>query len=143
MSAAIEINLPSHRWPFWETSTRVLVVDDQKEMRDHLCEMLTNAGCEAISVGTGEEAVKVCRRERISVVVLDIFMPEKDGFETIMDIRRSFPEAKLIAITGRVERRGIDVLSWARKLGAHATLTKPFTPDELLSTIARTVGLSV
>lgn len=142
MSTAIHTNRTQHYWRFAETSTRVLVVDDQKEMREYLCDILTKAGCEAVCVAGGEEAVKVCRRERISVIVVDIFMPDKDGIETIMDIRRCSPEAKLIAMTGRVKRRGIDVLNWARKLGAHAVLTKPFTQDELLSAVASVVGVT-
>lgn len=116
------------------------MVDDEKEMRDYLCEVVTRARCEAVCVAGGEEALKVCRREGISVIIVDIFMPDKDGFETLMEIRRSFPQAKLIAMTGRVQRMGMDVLMWAQKLGAHAALAKPFTPDELLSAIARVVG---
>ena len=118
------------------SSICILVVDDQKEMRDYICELLCGAGYNATGVGGGDEAVALFRRERISLVLMDIFMPEKDGFETIMEMRLSFPATKVLAISGRTEHRGIDVLKWAQKLGAQRSLRKPFTPQELLDAVA-------
>jgi CheY-like chemotaxis protein len=122
--------------PFATGSIRVLVVDDDEGTRDYLCELLGQAGCEVTAVASGEEAIQKYRCERYSVAIIDIFMPGKDGFDTIMDIRRSFPQARLIAISGRVEHQGLDVISWAGKIGAQRVLKKPFTPDELLYAMA-------
>ena len=122
--------------PFGTGSIRVLVVDDESGARDYLCDLLGQAGCDTTAVASGEEAIQRYRCERYSIVIVDIFMPGKDGFETIMEIRRSFPQARLIAITGRVEHDGMDVLGWAKKIGAQRTLLKPFTPDELLYAMA-------
>ena len=69
------------------------------------------------------------------MVLLDIFMPEKDGFETLMDIRRACPDAKIIAMSGHSEYRGINVASWAKKLGAQASVHKPFTVNELAAAV--------
>lgn len=122
--------------PFSKASIRVLIVDDDDNTRKYLCELLAEAGCEPTAVATGEEAIQRYRCERYSIVIVDIFMPGKNGFETIMDIRRSFPQARLIAISGRAEHQGLDVLNWAKKIGASRALHKPFTPDELLYAIA-------
>ena len=124
------------RKPFGTGSIRVLIVDDEEGTRNYLCDLLSEAGCETTSVASGEEAIQRYRCERYSIVIIDIFMPGKDGFETIMEIRRSFPQARLIAITGRAEHDGLDVLGWAKKIGAQRTLQKPFTPDELLYAMA-------
>ena len=132
---ANEVKLKQSR-PFGAGSIRVLVVDDEEGTRDLLCEVLADSGCETTAVASGEEAIQRYRCERYSIVIIDIFMPGKDGFETIMEIRRSFPQARVIAITGRVEHDGLDVLSWAQKIGAQRTLQKPFTPDELLYAMA-------
>jgi CheY-like chemotaxis protein len=122
--------------PFGTGSIRVLVVDDEDGTREFLCELLAQAGCETTAVASGEEAIQRYRCERYSIVIIDIFMPGKDGFETIMEIRRSFPQARLIAISGRAEHEGMDVLSWAKKIGAQRALQKPFTADELLYAMA-------
>ena len=121
---------------FGTGSIRVLIVDDEEATRNYLCELLNASGCGTTSVASGEEAIQRYRCERYSIVIVDIFMPGKDGFETIMEIRRSFPQARLIAITGRAEHDGLDVLGWASKIGAQRTLHKPFTPDELLYAMA-------
>ena len=131
-----DVNTPQSAKPFGTGSIRVLVVDDEEGARDYLRELLTEAGCDTTTVASGEEAIQRYRCERYSVVIVDIFMPGKDGFETIMEIRRSFPQARLIAITGRAEHDGLDVLGWAKKIGAQKTLHKPFTPDELLYAMA-------
>jgi len=135
MNATV-VNSRDSEKPFGQGSIRVLVVDDDQGTRDYLCELLAEAGCEVTAVETGEEAIQRYRCERYSLVLMDIFMPGKDGFETIMDIRRSFPQARVIAISGRAEHQGVDVMSWAKKIGAQHVLRKPFTPDELLYAMA-------
>ena len=116
-------------------AVRILVVDDDDGMREYLCEALARQGFEAIPASSGEEAVRIYRCERVSMVLLDIFMPEKDGFETLMDIRRACPDAKIIAMSGHSEYRGINVASWAKKLGAQASVHKPFTVNELAAAV--------
>ena len=116
-------------------AVRILVVDDDECMRDYLREALTGQGFETLQASSGEEAVRIYRRERVSIVLLDIFMPEKDGFETLMDIRRYCPDAKIIAMSGHAEYRGINVLNWAQKLGAQACVLKPFTLDQLAAAV--------
>jgi len=118
----------------------ILIVDDDEETRKVLHESLTRAGFSPFAVASGEEAVRVCRAQRIDVVLLDIWMPEKDGLETVMEIRRGAPEAKAIAMSGGGKLGSMHPLTFAARLGAKRTLTKPFTHQELLSAISETSG---
>src|SRR5437879_2953344 len=118
----------------------VLIVDDDAETRTVLQAVLLKAGLSVFVVATGEEAVRLCRSQRIDVVLLDIWMPEKDGLETLMDIRRGAPDAKIIAMSGGGKLGSMHPLAFASRLGAKRTLTKPFTQQELLSAVSDTFG---
>ena len=72
----------------------VLIVDDDEETRKVLQASLAKSDFSAFAAASGEEAVRVCRAQRIDVVLLDIWMPEKDGLETLMDIRRGAPDVR-------------------------------------------------
>jgi len=115
---------------------RILVVDDDHETRVVLEEILHRAGF-AVSVAMGgSEAVRCWRTERIDLAIVDVWMPEKDGLETIMEIRRISPNAKIIAISGERTAGPMDPLALASRLGARQTLQKPFTGEELLYAIS-------
>ena len=75
------------------------------------------------------------RSEKPDLVVTDIIMPEKEGIETIRDIRGEVPDAKIIAISGGGRIGNTDFLQIARKMGAIDALPKPFDPDDLLGRI--------
>ena len=118
----------------------VLIVDDDEETRTVLQAVLRKAGFMAYVVGTGEEAVRLCRSQRIDVVLLDIWMPEKDGLETLMDIRRGAPEAKIVAMSGGGKLGSMHPLAFASRLGAKRTLTKPFTHEQLVAAVSDTLA---
>lgn len=113
----------------------VLVIDDDEETRRLLRTVLISAGYFAHAAPTGEEGVRLFRAERIDLAIVDIWMPEKDGLETIMELRRMVRNARIIAMTGTVKAEGINPLSWAMRLGAVDQLQKPFSSDELLSAV--------
>jgi len=113
----------------------VLVVDDDEETRKTLAQALENAGFSVLLARNGTDALQLFRWNRIHVVVLDIWMPDKDGVETLMEMKRFCPEADVIAISGGGKRGIMSPLAWAARLGARATLAKPFTNDELLAAI--------
>jgi DNA-binding NarL/FixJ family response regulator len=69
------------------------------------------------------------------VVITDIFMPEMEGIETIHDLRREFPEARIIAMSGRDPRMKFDVFEVAREVGAARTFKKPFRFEELMAAV--------
>lgn len=115
---------------------RVLVIDDDDDLRQMLCEVLTRAGHEAIGAANGWVGVARYRESRADVVITDIFMPECDGLETIREIRREFPCVRIIATSGGGRRSNFDYLPTALALGAWRTMNKPFSPAELLATVA-------
>src|SRR5438270_1897391 len=118
----------------------VLIVDDDEETRKVLQASLAKSDFSAFAVASGEEAVRLCRAQRIDLVLLDIWMPEKDGLETLMEIRRGAPDAKIIAMSGGGKLGSMHPLTFAWKLGAKCTLSKPFTQEQLVAAISETLG---
>jgi YesN/AraC family two-component response regulator len=84
----------------------------------------------------GTEALRLCAAEPPEVVLTDLIMPEKEGLETIAEIRRQFPELKVIAMSGGGRGQADDYLRIARRLGAVQTLSKPFSTSEMAAAIA-------
>lgn len=116
---------------------RVLIIDDESEIRSLLTRTLTQAGYEVVAVASGNEGTRACRQQTFDIVVVDMVLPEKDGLETMMEIRRSSPNARFIAMSGAPRAKIMDPLSLALKLGAVASISKPFTPDEFLGSVAQ------
>ena len=75
--------------------------------------------------------------EAADLVITDMIMPEQEGFQTIIQIRRDYPEMKIIAISGGLRQGNHDVLAMAASLGANEVIAKPFEPDELLERLRR------
>ena len=110
----------------------VLVVEDEKLVRRTLNKMLRAGGHDVAEVEDGQRALSYLGRHPVEVVVTDIIMPGKDGLETIAEIRRRFPNAKIIAISGGGRPSGTGALNAAKALGADRILAKPFRQDEIL-----------
>lgn len=114
----------------------ILVVDDHPIMREVVCEILEDAGHEVRFAGDGREALRQLSSAEFDLLVTDIVMPEMDGIELIGEVRRRYPQTRIIAMSGGAERFPIkDVLTIARRVGAGAALDKPFSPHQLLETI--------
>ncbi len=120
---------------------RILVIDDEEQLRVVFRESLERVGYQVMDASNGKLGLKLCQEEQFDLVITDILMPEKDGIETIGEIRRYFPETKIIAISGGGQRLNAkDVLHTAGILGAHCTLRKPFDFEELLSAVSDALG---
>ncbi len=114
----------------------VLIVDDEDQIRKLLRTTLERAGYEVIEGSTGKDALQQYRTHQVDLVIMDILMPDKDGLESILELRQEFPDAKVIAITGVNDKIGIlNFLEVARMLGAKRTLRKPFELDELVKAV--------
>ena len=113
---------------------RILVIDDDADMRALLEQTLKSAGHEVALAADGRKGVEQYRTKPADLVITDIFMPNQEGLETIMELRRSFPEVAIVAMSGRVPGT---MLSIAQKLGAVEVLQKPFVAEELLLAVAR------
>ncbi len=123
--------------------SRILIADDDDELRQLLQSVLTVAGHEVRQTRDGLEALAILQAEPMDVAILDIYMPVMDGIETIIAARRRFPKVKLIAITGNAPKTGGSILSMAEKLGAHLILAKPFTVEQILEAVARLTNGSI
>jgi len=104
---------------------RVLLIDDEDQFRMLLRRFLENSGYEVVEAADGEEGLKLFLEKPADLVISDILMPEKDGIETVLEIKRRFPNAKIIVVSGG-GWYGTDLdFDMAEKLGA-LTLKKPF-----------------
>ena len=119
---------------------RVLIIDDDDQVRKLMSMMLEREGYQVDQLNDGLNAYRQYRANPYDVVITDIIMPEKEGLETIMEIRRDFPECKVIAISGGGRISPADCLSMAKRLGAAYTFSKPFERAELLDAVRRLVG---
>ena len=114
---------------------RVLVIDDEEQVRTLIREVLEGAGHEVMEAGNGREAMKLYEANPTNVVITDLVMPEQDGLEIIRELRRRFPAVKIIAVSGAQQKLNLDLLYVAEKLGALHTLEKPFEIRKLVALV--------
>jgi len=119
---------------------RILIVEDDDELRTVLRQFLEQEGYGVVEAADGRAAMEMQRQTGADLVITDIVMPEMDGIETIMALRRGFPSVKIIAISGgeRVGPRAF--LNLAKVLGAHRTLHKPFVFEDMLEAVEELLG---
>lgn len=113
----------------------ILVVDDDASVRDVISEILRADGHTVTEAVNGHDALAQLNRQPFDLVITDLIMPEKEGLETIAEIRRRDTEVPIVAISGGGRIGPGDYLETSRFIGANATLAKPFARQELLTTI--------
>src|SRR5512137_586973 len=109
---------------------RILVIDDDPDTREMLAQTLKPAGYEVILAADGREGVQRYRTSPADLVITDLYMPNQDGSETIRELRSSFPEIAIIAMSGRPDSGAM--LAIAQNVAAVGILPKPFGADELI-----------
>jgi DNA-binding response OmpR family regulator len=114
---------------------RIILIDDDELFRNSMRRVLERAHHEVTLAANGTEGVRLHREQPADVIVTDILMPEKEGIETIMELRRGDPELKIIAMSGAPGLERSTYLRAAGLLGAARTLAKPFAPQELLDAV--------
>lgn len=116
-------------------ASRILVVDDERTNREILARLLQRNGYQTESVGSAEAALERLKEQSFDVVLLDVVMPEMDGFECLRRIRRSLSVSELpvIMITAEADR---DRIIAAFRDGANDYVTKPIDRDVTLARIA-------
>ncbi|MEW5724979.1 MAG: response regulator [Thermodesulfobacteriota bacterium] len=119
---------------------RILVVDDDGLFRSLMRELLELEGHEVTEAGDGREALALCQDQPFDLFITDILMPERDGLETIKELRRRRPEAKIIAVSGGGLLAPEGYLAVAARLGAQWGLVKPFANEELVEAVRALVS---
>jgi CheY-like chemotaxis protein len=117
---------------------RILLVEDDEAVRDILKKALVSSGHEVEEAENGNVALAAYRRQPCDLVITDLVMPEKDGLETILELRRMNPAVKIVAMSGggRTLGPGQFYLESAQLFGAYRVLAKPFTAAAFLHSVS-------
>lgn len=115
--------------------SKILVVDDEKQVRDMLRMVLERAGYEVFEAPDGAKALRVFQERPADLVIVDIVMPEREGFETIRELKLINPGVRLIAISGGGRVDPAIYLKCAAQIGAQHTFAKPIDHGRLLEAI--------
>ena len=114
---------------------RILIIDDEKYILDYLEDLLEDEGFEIITAANGKEAIELYKKMAFDVVITDLLMPEKDGEETIIELRKIDPEVKIIVITGGGNISAEDHIQLIESLNVDHAFLKPLNQDKLLSVV--------
>ncbi|MEQ8334658.1 response regulator [Nisaea sp.] len=113
----------------------ILVVDDDKSLRDLLSAVLRDRGYEVEIAKEGDEALKILAHTRFDIVISDIIMPGKEGIETIREIRDVYPDIQVIAMSTGGSLGNVQILEYARMIGAHEAVRKPIKLPDLIAVV--------
>jgi len=113
--------------------SKFLLVEDNEELLEVQAAYLEAHGHEVRLARHGREALRVLHRETVDIIVTDVIMPEMDGFETIMEVRRLRPQLPIIVVSGGGRVGATDYLNMAKSMGANAAMIKPVAPAALLA----------
>jgi DNA-binding response OmpR family regulator len=115
------------------TGPLVCVIDDDEQVRATLAEILRRSGYTVVLASDGDVGLEVVAQTSPAIVITDIVMPNREGIETIRELRRRSPEIRILAISGGGSKSSsTDFLELAYALGADDVLAKPFRMAELL-----------
>ena len=119
---------------------RVLVIEDNEDFRKLTLAWFRKYGIEGEGAANGAQGLALQRARPADVIITDIFMPEMEGIEMIVELRREFPEAKIIAMSGHYPVMNFDVFTVAREVGAAKTFNKPFKFEDLIAAVHELAG---
>lgn len=119
---------------------RILVVDDDAEIRDTLKKFLGRVGYDVEVAGDGKIANQRLAEGDFDLMITDIVMPNQDGVENIMQARKNHPDMRVIAMSGGGYVQTKTYLKVAESLGADAVFQKPFRSQEMLAKIRELIG---
>ncbi len=117
------------------SNLRILILDDEKLVRDELEEFLIDPNFSVFKAGSPSEAFDIMDKNDIHIAIIDINLPEMSGLEVLEKVKHDFPEIEVIMISGYSE---MDSVIHAMRLGASDFFTKPFRLSDVESAIERT-----
>jgi CheY-like chemotaxis protein len=101
--------------------------------------MLERDGYEVAEAPDGTQGIKAYRQKPADLIITDLIMPNKDGIGMIIELKKEFPDVKIIAMSGGGLNKPEGYLEGAKKLGAECTLTKPIEREEMLRAVKNTL----
>lgn len=120
--------------PDW-AAVKILIIEDDALLRRGLANVVGRLGCGVLEAANGIEGMKCFMQHKPDVIITDILMPEKEGLETIREMRKENPAVRIIAISAGSPMYKMQFLDLAEKFGASYTFNKPVNPDELISAV--------
>ncbi len=114
---------------------KLLVIDDEKGLRQMYRELFEERGYEVVTAEDGNKGIELFGSEQPAVVILDIIMPEKEGVETMMELKKLDPNVKVIAVSGGGQIKAQEYLKVMQHFGAEFTFQKPVSTTELLGAV--------
>jgi CheY-like chemotaxis protein len=120
-----------------KTSRDILIVDDDPAVHKLFSRLLTRGGYSITTASTVVAAIKSLRQKSFALVVLDLSMPDVDGFDMLKTLRTDWPNLKVLVISGYIQGA---LLKASECVGATASLAKTDAPTELLRTVDRLLG---
>jgi CheY-like chemotaxis protein len=117
----------------------ILIIDDEAQIRSMIRLVLERAGYSVMEAADGVEGIRRFRETPVNLIITDLIMPNKDGIGMIIELKKEFPDIKIIAMSGGGLNRPEGYLRGAQKLGAACTLSKPINRQELLRSVKDTL----
>ena len=118
---------------------KILIIDDDDLFRDMMKKLLERAGYQVFEAMNGYDGLKMAEKMNADLIVTDIIMPEKEGIETIIELRKDHPETKIIAVSGGGRLTPEFHLSLAQKMGVQKSFAKPFDNKQFLAAVKELV----
>ncbi len=114
---------------------KILLIDDDEYIRVWTSIQLGKAGHQTMTAANGDPGIDLASKIEFALVITDIIMPDKEGLETIIELKKENPGLPIIAMSGGGHMSSDDILELALSLGANAILRKPFDGGELLALV--------
>lgn len=118
----------------------VLLIDDDPQIRDLWAEVLTEGDIVVRQASTGVEGLRLASSQPFDVIVTDLIMPEKDGIETLIELKSARPDAKVVVVSGSGSALDGALMAVARELGASDVLPKPVDIDLFYSVVTELIA---
>ncbi|MCP4674441.1 MAG: response regulator [Deltaproteobacteria bacterium] len=120
--------------------SRILLIDDDSALRFLFSDILKEQGYSVEAADNGKDGLQLFAQEKPDLVITDIIMPDMDGIEVIMRLKRDYPDVKIIALSAGGTIDAKNYLKIAEGLGAEKVLTKPVEHKQLIETVRELIG---
>jgi CheY-like chemotaxis protein len=119
---------------------KILIIDDDATIRNVFNQFLNSLGYEVITAVNGKEGIRVMKENRPDLMITDILMPEMDGLEILLQIRKEHDDMPVIAISGGIRALPINFLNQAKLFGARHVFEKPVPLEVLKKAVVELIG---